>query len=85
MQKTRVIMLIGGLLVVASAQRGPMTPGKSIGSIATQGDLIVMTLDEGALGHANLFDLAGRTLRFTPDGASYRVRNEAPEPSESPS
>jgi hypothetical protein len=50
-------------------------PGKSIGTIATQGKLIVMTLNEGALGRANLFDLAHHTLRFTPDGSKYRVEN----------
>jgi hypothetical protein len=36
-----------------------------------------MELDEGALGKANLFDLVGRTLRFTPEGSRYRVENEA--------
>src|SRR5580704_2764786 len=50
-------------------------PGKSIGTVTTQGQLIVMTLDENALGKANLFDLAHRTLRFTPDGAGYRIAN----------
>jgi hypothetical protein len=50
-------------------------PGRSIGTITTQGNLIVMTLNEGALGKANLFDLAHRTLRFTPDGQGYRVEN----------
>jgi hypothetical protein len=60
----------------ASAQfRGE--PGKSIGSISTQGNLIVMTLDENVLGKAELFDLAHRTLHFTPDGAGYRVENVA--------
>src|SRR5580704_8495914 len=50
-------------------------PGKSIGTVTTQGPLIVMTLDENALGKANLFDLAHRTLKFTPDGAGYRIAN----------
>jgi hypothetical protein len=58
----------------ANAQ-GRGEPGKPIGTISTQGDLIVMTLDEGALGKANLFDLVGRTLRFAPDGSGYRVEN----------
>ena len=49
--------------------------GKSIGTVTTQGDLVVMTLDEGALGKTNLFDLGHRTLRFTPDGPAYRVAN----------
>src|SRR6185436_15777574 len=50
-------------------------PGRSIGTITTQGDLIVMTLNEGVFGKANMFDLARRTLRFTPDGAGYRAEN----------
>jgi hypothetical protein len=52
-------------------------PGRPIGTVRTQGDLIVMTLDEGVLGKANLFDLAGRTLRFTPEGTGYRAENVA--------
>ena len=59
----------------SGAAQGRQAPGHSIGKISTQGDLIVMTLDEGALGHANLFDLAGRTVRFTPDTGGYRVEN----------
>ena len=50
-------------------------PGRSIGTITTQGDLIVMTLEDGVLGSANLFDLAGRTLRFTPVVGGYRGEN----------
>jgi hypothetical protein len=50
-------------------------PGKSIGTVTTQGPLIVMTLDENVLGKANLFDLAHRTLRFTPDGPGFRITN----------
>jgi hypothetical protein len=52
-------------------------PGHSIGKVSTQGDLIVMELNEGALGKANLFDLAGRTLRFTPESSRYRVESTA--------
>src|SRR5262245_61203445 len=61
---------------VAQTQ-GRQEPGRSIGRIKTQGDLIVMTLDEGVLGKANMFDLVGRTLRFTPDGTGYRAENLA--------
>ncbi|HLM81705.1 MAG TPA: hypothetical protein VK302_13955 [Terriglobales bacterium] len=50
-------------------------PGSSIGKVSTKGDLIVMELDDGVLGKANLFDLAGRTLRFTPEGSRYRVES----------
>jgi hypothetical protein len=61
---------------LAHAQ-GPQEPGKLIGAISTQGDLIVMTLNEGVLGKSNLFDLVRRTLRFTPDGSGYRAENLA--------
>ncbi|HET7550098.1 MAG TPA: hypothetical protein VFK04_02335 [Gemmatimonadaceae bacterium] len=50
-------------------------PGKSIGTVTTQGSLIVLTLNEDALGPVNLFDLDHRTLRFTPSGSGYRVEN----------
>jgi hypothetical protein len=36
-----------------------------------------MTLDERVLGRANMFDLVGHTLRFTPEGAGYRAENLA--------
>src|SRR5215831_19937518 len=61
---------------VLSAQ-GRQEPGKSIGSVAVRGNLIVMTLDEGALGKESLFDLAHHTLRFTPVNSLYRVENTA--------
>ncbi len=73
--------LLSGVLVALSfavahaAAQGRQAPGHSIGTISTQGDLIVMTLDEGALGKANFFDLAGRTVRFNRDGSAYRVEN----------
>lgn len=50
-------------------------PGHPIGSVSVHGKLIVLTLNPGALGEANLFNLAHRTLRFTPDGSQYRVEN----------
>ncbi len=49
--------------------------GHSIGSVTVRGKLIVLTLNPDALGQANLFNLAHHTLRFTPDGAGYRVEN----------
>ena len=58
-----------------SYSQGRQEPGHPIGTVTTQGNLIVMTLNEGALGHANLFDLARHTLRFTPDGVGYRAEN----------
>lgn len=52
-------------------------PGHAIGKVFTQGDLILLELDRGVLGKANLFDLSGRTLRFTPDGTAFRAENTA--------
>jgi hypothetical protein len=50
-------------------------PGHSLGKVTTQGNLIVLTLDEDVLGKANLFNLAHHSLRFTPEGGRYRVEN----------
>jgi hypothetical protein len=71
--------VIGALCVVSAAasQQGRQDPGKPIGSITTQGNLIVFTLNEGALSHANLFDLVRHTLRFTPENGGYRAENTA--------
>jgi len=49
--------------------------GKSIGKVSSVGDLILVELNEGALGKQNLFDLNQRTVRFTPSGSGYRVEN----------
>src|SRR5262245_50265707 len=86
----RMLTLAGGLgVLVAVADtgrlgdtmhaQGQQTPGQSIGTVTTQGDLIVMTLNESALGTANMFDLVGRTLRFTPEAGGYRAENIALE------
>jgi hypothetical protein len=50
-------------------------PGKPIGKVSVSGNLILMELDEDALGKQNLFDLGQHTLRFTPGSAGYRVEN----------
>ncbi len=69
-------LVCGALLFVEAGLAQELQElGKSIGTVATQGNLIVMTFDENALGKVNLFDLAHRTLRFTPDGAGYRIAN----------
>lgn len=52
-------------------------PGHSIGKARVDGNLILLTLNEGVLGRANLFNLAHHTLRFTPDGSGYRVESIA--------
>src|SRR5579864_80850 len=67
-----------GALSQCSAHAQPrQEPGHSIGTVTTQGDLIVITLDQGALGKANLFDLVRHTLRFTPEAGGYRAENLA--------
>ena len=58
---------------LSHAQDEGIEPGHSIGKVSADGNLVVMELDDGALGKANLFDLVGQTLRFTPDGSQYRV------------
>src|SRR5688572_11741062 len=65
-----LIVLPGSLI----AQRGP---GRSIGKVTTIGNLIHIEMDEDAVTPERLFDLDHRTLRFTPDGAGYRVENIA--------
>src|SRR5438128_4336861 len=75
-----VLFLVLGVLAPdlrAHAQGGRQEPGKTLGKISVQGNLIVMTLDEGVLGKPSLFDLTHHTLRFTPDGSGYRAENVA--------
>ena len=62
---------------LSSAQEDRVEHGHSIGKVSVQENLIVLELNDGALGKANLFDLAGRTLRFAPQGSGYRVSNSA--------
>jgi hypothetical protein len=74
--RSAVLVLCGPLLIVSfSYAQQDDEPGHSIGKVSTKGDLILMELDDGALGKANLFDLTGHTLRFTPEGSRYRVEN----------
>jgi hypothetical protein len=47
--------------------------GQPVGTITAVGDVAVLELDEGVVSDANLFDLDGRTLRFTPEGSGFRV------------
>src|SRR5580704_15789799 len=75
-----VIFLLCGFLLIlgfSAAQEDRVEQGHSIGKVSAKDNLIVMELDEGVLGKANLFDLTGRTLRFTPEGSHYRIENEA--------
>ena len=73
---TALVVACLWLITVSFAQIGT-PPGHSIGRISVNGDLIVMELEPGALGKANLFDLEGRTLRFLRDTSGYRVENTA--------
>ena len=70
------LTMLGPAAVHAPVPAG--SRGISIGTVTTQGKLIVLTLDEGALGKANLFNLAHRTLLFTPEGGGYRMETVAP-------
>src|SRR5260370_38800562 len=66
------------LLTLATLYAQPrLEPGRSIGKVSTKDNLVVMELDDAALGHANFFDLAGRTLHFTPAAPGYRIENAA--------
>jgi hypothetical protein len=64
------ITVLGSLPVQAQYRQ---EPGRSLGSVTRQGNLIVLTLDEDVLGKTNLFNLAHHTLRFTPEDSCYRV------------
>ncbi len=77
--RNSALCLVLGVLPFCSTGRaqGRQDPGKTLGSISTKGNLIVMTLDEGVLGKASLFDLGHHTLRFTPEGSQYRGENAA--------
>ncbi|HEX4311621.1 MAG TPA: hypothetical protein VHZ25_16435 [Acidobacteriaceae bacterium] len=72
-----VVAVVGIVALDPSALRAQFgqEPGHSIGSVTRRGNLILLTLNEGALGHAQMFNLAHRTLRFTPDAGGYRVQN----------
>src|SRR6185503_8480640 len=71
-----IVLLCGLVLHPGSSQARQQPPGHSIGQVSTNGDVIVIELDSAALGQPNLFDLVGRTLRFSPAGSRYRVTNQ---------
>ena len=73
----RVALLFGMLFLVFGISHAQSSDeqGRSIGTVSVRGKLIVVELTPTALGRANLFNLAGRTLRFIPDGPRYRVEN----------
>jgi len=63
------------LLALPCALLAQRQPGHPIGKVTTIGNLIHLELDSGAVAPERLFDLDHRTLRFTPDGAGYRIEN----------
>jgi hypothetical protein len=73
----KALLMLCVILVPPSAGRAQEReePGKPIGKVSVVGNLILMELDEGALGRQNLFDLGQHTLRFTPGSTGYRVEN----------
>src|SRR5688572_12449980 len=75
----RSLLLMCGLMMnlLSNCAGQQTTPGRSIGLVSLEGDLIVIELDSAVLGQPNLFDLEGRTLRFRPVGSGYRVTNES--------
>lgn len=75
-----ILLFYRGFPCLSFAQDDEMLrQGHPIGKVSTQGNLIVIELSNGALGKANLFDLAGRTLRFLPEGSRYRIESGALE------
>jgi hypothetical protein len=72
-----MLLVVCAIFVAQCAVRAQEreAPGKPIGKVSVQGNLILLELDEGALGQQNLFDLGKHTLRFTPGSAGYRVEN----------
>lgn len=73
--RSGLLLLCALLPPVLSYAQQEDEQGRSIGKVSTAGDLIVLELNNGALGKANLFDFIGRTLRFKPEGSRYRVEN----------
>jgi hypothetical protein len=71
------VWLACSLLVSAQsyAQEYEVDRGHSIGNVSINEHLIVFELDDAALGTANLFDLANRTLHFIVDSKRYRVES----------
>jgi hypothetical protein len=65
------------LLALSSSLAAQRQPGHPIGKVTTIGNVIHLELDSGAITPERLFDLDHRTLRFTPDGAGFRVENVA--------
>lgn len=70
-----VFLFLFFAFVPAASAQDRDAPGKPIGKVSVVGNLILLELDQGALGSENLFDLAHRTVHFTPSVIGYRVEN----------
>ena len=75
MQTFKNVRRIIALLALPSFVVAQRQPGHPIGKVTTIGNLIHLELDSGVIAPERLFDLDHRTLRFTPDGAGFRVEN----------
>lgn len=75
MPRPPVVFGLLALSVLPAGLVAQRTPGRPIGEVTVIGDLVHLELNPGAVEPAHLFDLDGRTLRFTPEGAGYRVEN----------
>jgi hypothetical protein len=84
------VAILAAVALLAGCEPGDVDPGDTeasqpsdrgevIGSVTAVGDLAILELDEGVIAEANLFDLEGRTLRFTPAEGGYQVENLALE------
>ena len=69
------LLFVSLLLATGVCAQEREEPGKPIGKVSVVRNLILMELDEGALGRENLFDLGQHSLRFTPAREGYRVEN----------
>lgn len=77
MSISRTAVLLFALFLTTGSAQGQSNDalGKSIGKVSVRGKLILLELNDRALGTTNLFNLRGRTLRFIPEGPRYRVEN----------
>jgi len=74
---SQMLVMLCAILVLRTAALAQErdVPGKPIGKVSVTENLILMELDQSALGQQNLFDLGQRTLRFTLGSGGYRVEN----------
>ena len=77
MRTLRHLSILAALATLPALLLAQRQPGHPIGKVNVVGNLIHLELDSGAVAPARLFDLDHRTLRFTPDGAGFRVENTA--------